>query len=649
MNILKGKNFWIILFFDTIILALCYGGAFWLRFEGGELNAHRSFLLHTLPPLVLLKLFSFFISDMYRGMWRYAGIRDLLNVVKGSVLGTLLFVIYLTMVYHFSGVSRAIIIIDMILTISSIGGFRLIIRLYHQRDTKFFNELLFWRRAEKDRKKVLIVGTGSLAEKLLRELVDTNKLKYEPVGFVEKSKLYRGLKIHGIPILGGFKDLPALIDYHGIGVVLIADPELKPRDISEVVEICGDYGVQIKVIPSLSERINGSISDKMRNIDVIDLLEREPVVLNVDLIKSEIEGQDVLVTGAGGSIGSELCRQITRLNPNKIILFDNAETPLYEIDMELGSYGSKTTIIPCIGDIRSRRSLERVFNKHKPGLVYHAAAYKHVPMMEVSPLDAINNNIIGTYKLATVSHKHGVKKFVMISTDKAVRPTSIMGATKRAAELIVQSMNGNGTKFITVRFGNVLGSNGSVVPLFKRQIAAGGPVTVTHPQVTRYFMTIPEAVTLVLQAGLLGKGGELFILDMGEPVKILDLAKNMIRLAGLIPGRDVKIDFIGLRPGEKLYEELLVDGEDVIDTVHEKIKVCKNKNGISEETIFECVERFSLLLGNSSDNRAYIEVLKRMIPSFQHNLEERGFRSNQIKAADPEYYQAEEYDGKVIQ
>ncbi|OPZ97349.1 MAG: UDP-N-acetyl-alpha-D-glucosamine C6 dehydratase [Bacteroidetes bacterium ADurb.Bin416] len=335
------------------------------------------------------------------------------------------------------------------------------------------------------------------------------------------------------------------------------------------------------------------------------------------LVRSEIEGKCVMITGAGGSIGSEIARQIIRFDPSELVLVDNAETPLYRIDLELSGLNGPTMVRPCIGDVRSSRSLERIFKRFRPDVVYHAAAYKHVPMMELAPLDAINTNIMGTYKLASLACKYKVSKFVMISTDKAVRPTSVMGTTKRIAEMVVQSLGGGPTCFAVVRFGNVLGSNGSVVPLFEQQIAAGGPVTVTHPEVTRYFMTIPEAVTLVLQAGAICKGGELFLLDMGKPVRIVDLARKMIRLSGLVPDKDIKIEYVGLRPGEKLYEELLIDDEGVVDTAYDKIKVCNNSCPIDEDQLYAALERFKLLVESASDNEAAIGVLRSLVPAYQ--------------------------------
>jgi FlaA1/EpsC-like NDP-sugar epimerase len=626
-NLLR-KNLLLILLADIVLLVLCYISAFAIRFEGSLPPDFQYQIETTLLPLVAIKICCFFMFDLYRGMWRYAGIRDLLNIGKGALAGAFIFIIYLAMVHHFNGVSRGVILIDMLLTILCIGGLRLIIRLYYQRESIFVDELMFWRKSLRGRKNILIIGTGPRAEKLMRELHENSRIKYQVIGFVDMGNRHRGMKIHGIPILGSELDLPQLVSFYGIEDILIADSDLNAKDISSIVEMCGNCGVRFKVIPSLSERMNQGESDALRDIKLEDLMDREPVRLDMEMVRAEIEGQTILVTGAGGSIGSELCRQILRYNPGKLVLIDNAETPLYQIDMELNSLkkpGTGTEVIPCIGDVRSRRSLERIFRRYKPEYVYHAAAYKHVPMMELSPIDAINNNIMGTFKLATLACRYHVKKFVLISTDKAVRPTSVMGATKRIAELVVQTISGNGTRFVVVRFGNVLGSNGSVVPLFQQQIASGGPVTVTHPEVTRYFMTIPEAVMLVLQSGSIGKGGELFLLDMGKQVKIADLARNMIRLSGLVPDRDIKIEYIGLRPGEKLYEELLIDGEGVIDTAYEKIKVCNTCSRVDERDLFEGIEHFSLLVKNSGDSKIALKILERLIPDFKReNIPDSG-------------------------
>jgi FlaA1/EpsC-like NDP-sugar epimerase len=625
------KNFWAILLVDIILLVFCYVSAYGIRFEGSIQSIFQYQFKSTLLPLLAIKICCFFAFDLYRGMWRYAGIRDLVNIMKASFCSVLVFIGYLAISRHFEGVSRGVIVIDFLLTIISIGGFRLMVRLYYQRDSAFVDEFVFWRKSLRNKKNILIVGTGPRAEKLMREILENRKINYQVIGFVDMGTMHKGMKIHGIPILGSTLDLPQLVSFYGIEDILIADSDLKSKDIEAIVETCGNCGVRFKVIPSFSERMSQGESDTLRDIKLEDLMDREPVQLDMEIVRAEIQGQTILITGAGGSIGSELCRQILRYSPDKLVLIDNAETPLYQIDMELNSLkapNSKTEVIPCIGDVRSRRSLERIFRRHKPQYVYHAAAYKHVPMMELSPIDAINNNIIGTFKLATLACKYHVKKFVLISTDKAVRPTSVMGATKRVAELVVQAISGNGTRFVVVRFGNVLGSNGSVVPLFQRQIASGGPVTVTHPEVTRYFMTIPEAVMLVLQAGAIGKGGELFMLDMGKPVRIADLARNMIRLSGFVPDKDIRIEYIGLRPGEKLYEELLIDGEGIIDTAFEKIKVCNTCSRIDERDLFGGIEIFSLLLKNADDTEAALNILGKLIPDFKREITSDSWKSS---------------------
>lgn len=616
---LRKRNFWVMLLADTAILALCYLGAGLIRFEGAIPEATLDQMCLNIFPMVAAKILCFFLFDLYRGMWRYTGIRDLFNIIKATLAGTLLYISLLALFEPFRIVSRGVVLIDFLLTVVAIGGFRLSIRLYHQRDSAFVEDLMFWHRSLRLRKNVLIVGTGPKAEKLMREIHENSANSYHVTGFIEMEGEHHGLMIHGIPILGTLLELPNLVAYYGIEDIFIADDDLKPRDVKALIEMFSDLGVRFKVVPSLEENMSKGVFDSLRDIRLEDLMEREPVRVDMGVVRAEIEGKRVAVTGAGGSIGSELCRQILAYGPASLILIDNAETPLHSIDIELSARlqeGAGTKIIPCIGDVRSRRSIERIFKRHRPQVVYHAAAYKHVPMMELAPVDAVNNNVIGTYKVASLACRHHVEKFVLISTDKAVRPTSVMGATKRVAELVVHALGGNGTRFIVVRFGNVLGSNGSVVPLFQQQIASGGPVTVTHPEITRYFMTIPEAVMLVLQAGAMGRGGELFLLDMGRPVKIADMARNMIRLAGLVPDRDVRIEYIGLRPGEKLYEELLIDGEGIVDTPYEKIKVCSTCKRVDEASLFEGIEHLNLLVKNSGDADAALAILARLVPDF---------------------------------
>jgi len=616
MRLIWRKHFWIILSCDIVFLSLCYYGAYWLCFNGGIDTALAGRFASTLVPLLGCKIVCFFLFDVYRGMWRYTGINDLMNIIKSSVLGSFSFVACLTIFHHFSGIPTSVIVADAVLTIVAIGGLRLFVRVYYQRERDFAEGIMFWNKAERLCRKAIIVGTGSLAERLLRELCDTKSMKYKVVGFVHENAGQDGMKIHGVPIVGSLEDIPDLVTYYRIDDILIAVSDMENRQIETVVEACAGLDVRFKVIPSLMERIDASVAKNLRDIKLEDLLGRESVKLDMSMVRKEIEGKRVLVTGAGGSIGSELARQILGFNPRMLILLDNSETPLYSIELELACMTTETMVVPCIADIRSLNGLERVFARYEPDFVYHAAAYKHVPMMELSPLAAANNNTIGTYKVASMACKYHVKKFVMISTDKAVRPTSVMGATKRMAEMVVQSMNGNGTRFSVVRFGNVLGSNGSVVPLFEKQIASGGPVTVTHPDVTRYFMTIPEAVMLVLQSGALGQGGELFLLDMGSQVKIIDLARNMIRLAGLIPDKDIQIEYVGMRPGEKLYEELLIEGEDVLDTNNDKIKICQGENGIDKEALYTAIEDLKGIEKDFESQNGVLDIIEGIVPRY---------------------------------
>jgi len=616
MWLIWRRHLWIIFTSDIALLSLCYYGAYWLCFNGGMDASIRHQFAVTLIPLLGCKTVCFFLFDVYRGMWRYTGINDLTNIIKASASGSLLFIVYLAIFHHFSGVFKSVIVADAVCTVVAIGGLRLLVRLYFQREHDFTEGIMFWRKAERSCRKALIVGTGSLAERLLRELGDTNTMNYRVVGFVHEDAGQDGMKIHGVPIVGAMADIPDLVSYYRIDDILIAVPDIESRKVETVVEACAGLDVRFKVIPSLMERINVGVAKNLRDIKLEDLLGRESVELDMNMVRQEIEGKRVLVTGAGGSIGSELARQILGFNPKMLVLLDNSETPLYNIELELACVTTETMVVPCIADIRSLNGLERVFTRYKPEFVYHAAAYKHVPMMELSPLAAVDNNTIGTYKVASVACKYRVKKFVMISTDKAVRPTSVMGATKRMAEMVVQSMNGNGTRFSVVRFGNVLGSNGSVVPLFEKQIASGGPVTVTHPDVARYFMTIPEAVMLVLQSGAIGQGGELFLLDMGKQIKIIDLARNMIRLAGLIPDKDIQIEYVGMRAGEKLYEELLIEGEDVLDTSYDKIKICQGENGIDKKALDEAIETFVLLSNDSDNQNSVLDIIKKIVPMY---------------------------------
>lgn len=617
---LMRKNFWIILFLDAVLISFCYYVAHWLRFDGVISDQTEHFIKISILPLILIKLACFFVFDLYRGMWRYSGIRDLLNVLKASGTATILFIFYLASFYHFSGISRGVLLIDFLLTVYFIAGLRLIIRLYFQREQFFSREISLFRKGGEDKKRVLIIGTGIAAETLFRGLMGLERSNYRIIGFVDVEPKNKGLRIHGVPILGSLEDIPDLVSLYEIEDALIVESTLEPSQVAEIIESCEGLSVRFKVLPAGSVQFVDNPAENLRDVRIEDFLERDPVSLDMQLIRSELENQTVLVTGAGGSIGSELALQIFGFNPRRLILLDIAETPLYQIELELKKMPQgRTEVIPFIGDVRDQGGLEKMFRTYRPRFVYHAAAYKHVPMMELAPLEAVATNIFGTLNLANASCRHRVEKFILVSTDKAVRPTSVMGTTKRVAEMVLKSMRGEFTSFIVVRFGNVLASNGSVVPLFEKQIIEGGPVTVTHPEVRRYFMTISEAVTLILQAGSIGHGGELFLLDMGKPVKILDLARNMIRLAGLRPDQDVKIEFIGLRPGEKIYEELLVTGEGVLNTAFEKIKICNNAEGVDRAALYEALERFSVLMKGSKDPKEAVAILKQLVPEFAKN------------------------------
>jgi FlaA1/EpsC-like NDP-sugar epimerase len=475
---------------------------------------------------------------------------------------------------------------DWCFTILLISGYRLCIRLYFERisngksssvPTRQVLTMFFKKMAET--KRLLIIGAGNGGEKIFREIQNNARLQYTVVGFLDDDLAKVGRKIHGIPVLGRISDVKRIAKKVDANEALIAIPSATSGQMRNILTHCRENGIKFKTIPGIGELINGNVTvNTIREVDYQDLLGREMIKLDEDKIGSYLQGSCVMVTGAGGSIGSELCRQICRFKPGCIVLYERAESPLFEINHELTHNFSEVKTIPVLADVQDKEQLEKAFQACHPQTVFHAAAYKHVPMLETQPWKAVDNNIKGTANLIEITNKFNVERFVFVSTDKAVRPANVMGASKRIAEMLIQSQNGCGlspTKYMTVRFGNVVGSVGSVVPLFKKQIQKGGPVTVTHPDVTRFFMTIPEACQLILQAGAMGKGGEIFLLDMGTSIKIVDMARDLIRLSGFEPEVDIKIEYIGLRPGEKLFEELIIEGEDVIPTSHEKIMVLK--------------------------------------------------------------------------
>ncbi|MBE0660340.1 MAG: polysaccharide biosynthesis protein [Bryobacteraceae bacterium] len=546
-------------------VALAPLGAFLLRFDFSIPTYYRPHLLLGVVCLVLGKSVTFVLFGLHRESWRYVSSNDLLRLAMANFAGSVLCGITIFILSP-PGFPRSIYVLDYILCFGLTAWVRVAAQLAL--------EIVRLRGARNGKTPALIYGAGDAGVMLAREIQQSRNLPFAFVGFVDDDPRKKGSLIHGVRVLGTGQDLSPLVARHAVGMVLIAMPSASGQQIATILKHCALARVKYKTMPPLGEIIDGGpIFSQVRDVAVEDLLGRSPVQLDTRSIEAAIADQTVLVTGAAGSIGSEMCRQIARFQPATLVGLDIGETPLFYLEMELRDKFPNLHFIPEIGDIQNQQRVEEVLALHRPQIVFHAAAYKHVPMMELHPFEAVENNVFGTRTLAACAAQFGVGAFVMISTDKAVRPTNIMGATKRLAELTINSLQNGGTRFLSVRFGNVLGSNGSVIPIFKKQIAEGGPVTVTHPEMQRYFMTIPEAAQLVLQASTLGRGGEIFVLDMGAPVKIADLARNLILLSGLQPDVDIAVEFTGIRPGEKLYEEIHLHEESILPTFHEKIKV----------------------------------------------------------------------------
>ncbi len=561
-RILKYRRICIILS-QIVLLVLTYYLSFLLRFDFRLDEPFRSVFVETLPLVLAVKLLTFFYFQLFRGWWRYVGIRDLLDIIKAALSSEVLFYVAVSVTRGMPGFPRSIFAIDLLLTILVIGGMRFAVRVYSES-----------ARVQQSHVNALIIGAGSAGSAIAREIHSNEALAYNLVGFIDDDPAKVGERIHGIKVLGKTDDLRRIVERHDISLILIAIPSATGRQMQKIISHCVESRIVFKTLPALGDIINGSVSfDLMRHVKVEDLLAREPVRLDLAKIQRRFESRVVFISGAGGSIGAELARQVSRFHPARVVLFDRSENNLHSLELELAQSFPKLPFVPMVGDILDADRLQEVFSAHRPSSVFHAAAYKHVPMMEKNCFEAVVNNVFGTHNIARIARQCGIEDFVMISSDKAVNPSSIMGVTKRISEILILGMQGESTRFVSVRFGNVLGSSGSVVPLFERQIAMRKPLTVTHPEVRRYFMTIPEAVQLVLQASTMGNGGEIFVLDMGEPVKIVDLAQNLIVLSGLEPGKDIPIVFTGLRPGEKLFEELQLDGEGMKPTAHEKIRV----------------------------------------------------------------------------
>src|SRR6516225_7576009 len=546
------------------IFAVSVITAFLLRFDLSLPPTQKAHLVYALSTWVVLKIIVFRIARLDRGWWRFVSLDDLPRLIMGNLFGSFLGTLVILWTAP-RGFPRSVYFLDLLICFLLTVGARLVARICFE--VSNFH-------APDEQRRTLLYGTGAAGVSLLTEIRHNPSLPYHVVGFIDDNPMKAELVVHGVKVLGDGERLAVTVQKHQVNTVLIAIPSASGKQMQQILHRCHEAGVSYKTVPGLGEIIKAnSLSKQIRDVAVDDLLGRNPVRLDEKEIYGKLEGKVILVTGAGGSIGSELCRQIARFRPRAIVGYEISENALFHLDLEMREHFPGVPFHPEIGSVQRPERLTEVLDHHHPSILYHAAAYKNVPMMEGHMFEALENNVFGTYMTALTAAEHGLEDFVMISTDKAVRPTSIMGVTKRLAELAVNSLQNAGTRFVSVRFGNVLGSNGSVVPLFKKQIAAGGPVTVTHPEMQRYFMTIPEASQLVLQASTMGKGGEIFVLDMGEPVKIMELARNLILLSGLRPDEDIRIQFTGIRPGEKLYEELHTFEESTLPTRHEKVKI----------------------------------------------------------------------------
>lgn len=562
-----------------VLFAVAFFCAFGLYFNFRSFaNWFYVYYVPLVAPVVLIKTIVFWRMNLFRGTWRYVGMRDLGAITMAAHVSTFFFVvlffaiarIYPAFLEKDQQFPQSVFLLDWGATIGVVCGARLLVRLYHEEVRHV---------ASTGSRQCLILGAGDTGEALLREILRMRVERFNVVGFLDDDPAKQNTRIHGVPVLGRISDAKLLCDRYQIQELLLAMPSAPQKVLRRIVELCEGMNVRFRTVPSMEALIEGKVAvSQVRDVQIKDLLGREQVQLDLDAISRYIQGQRILVTGAGGSIGSELCRQICRFGPSRLLLVEQAENNLFEIDRELQVAFPGVPLKCCVADITDAKRINQIIADERPSMIFHAAAHKHVPMMEINIGEAVKNNIQGTRTMADAAKRHGVARFVMISTDKAVNPTSVMGCTKRVAEMYIQQLRqGGDTRFVTVRFGNVLGSSGSVIPIFQKQIAAGGPVTVTDPNMTRYFMTIPEAAQLVMQAGVMGDDGDIFVLDMGEPVKIVDLAREMITLSGLRPGEDIEIKFTGIRPGEKLYEELSVLGEDMSKTKHDKIYVWRNK------------------------------------------------------------------------
>ena len=602
-------------FLHLLIFAGAYHLAYLIRFEFFIPPEYGKVIRETILYLLIAKALGFLVFGLFQGWWRFVSIRDILPIAGGCTAGSAIFVGFNLFFLGSVTVPRSIYLLDWGITLFVVLAARYFIRMGRE---------AFGRSRGEFTRRVLIVGAGAAGQMIARELHDNPALGMIDVGFIDDDKAKIGTRIQGLRVLGGHEEIGAVCRDHEVDEIIIAIPSASASKVRHIVEHCKESSARFRILPAVGELIDGKASiSVLRNVDIEDLLGRDQVMLDMDLLRREITGQTVMITGAAGSIGSELCRQVAKLFPAKLVMFEIAESPLFELELEMREKFPNINIVPLIGDIRDRKRVKTVMSAHRPSLIYHAAAYKHVPVMEVHPAEAVKNNIFGTQIVAEVAAECGVRRVVLVSTDKAVRPTNVMGATKRVAEMIVQNMNGKETTYVSVRFGNVLDSVGSVLPIFRKQLETTGKLTVTHPDASRYFMLIPEAAGLIIQAGAMGQGGEVFVLDMGEPVKIVDLAENLIRLMGKEPGVDAEIVFTGLRPGEKLHEELVVEGEDVTHTSHPKVMKMIGNGALVPELPRYLEGLF--LLAQKGDRQGIIRSLGMIVKGYRPDLAFHGF------------------------
>lgn len=595
---------------DIISTIIAVFASIYLRFDGSSIpHDYLSMLVAQLPIIVVLNITCFFIFKLYNRVWRYAGSSELLAIISANLFSN---ICWLGISWCIGSVlPRSIYILNALIMILLFGCSRLALRVYSYLTSK----PKYIKKFQK-MNKVLVIGAGDAGAMLVREIERFHSGKRHVIGFIDDSKEKQGQTMLGLKVLGGRNEIATVAEQLNVNEIIIAMPSVKGKEIKDIIEICKSTNCKLTILPGVYEIIEGTVSvSQLRPIEVDDLLGRDPVMLDSTAVSAYLKDKVVLITGAGGSIGSEICRQIAKMQPKKLLLLGKGENSIYEITQELQIDYPMLKKVPIIADVRDRERIDAIMDYFHPQVVFHAAAHKHVPLMEYQPMEAVRNNILGTKVVAEVAAAYSVETFVMISTDKAVNPTSVMGCTKRVAEMFVQSMNAiSSTRFVAVRFGNVLGSRGSVIPLFKKQIAKGGPVTVTDPEMQRYFMTIPEASQLVLQAGAMAHGGEVFVLDMGEPVKIYDLARDLITLSGMIPEVDIDIKFTGLRPGEKLFEELLSAEDGTEATGHEKIFTAKLKKVDKKQLELE----ISNLLQQTTGDEV-VQYLQKIVPTYKPN------------------------------